>query len=74
MLSDFHQAKLRHHHEVCDYDKTGTVSQQDFESIADRFAELRGEAPARRSTRASSTASASSGPRTGRRLRAMPPW
>ena len=45
MLSDFHQAKLRHHHEVCDYDKTGTVSQQSFESIADRFAELRGEAP-----------------------------
>jgi len=45
MLSDFHQAKLRRHHAVCDWDGTGAVSQQDFESIADRFAELRGEAP-----------------------------
>ena len=45
MLSDFHQAKLRRHHEVCDWDRSGAVSQQDFESIADRFAELRGEAP-----------------------------
>jgi Ca2+-binding EF-hand superfamily protein len=45
MLSEFHQAKLRRHHAVCDWDGSGAVTQQDFESIADRFAELRGEAP-----------------------------
>jgi hypothetical protein len=45
MLSDFHQAKLRRHHQVCDWDGDGTVSREDFESIAGNFAELRGEAP-----------------------------
>lgn len=45
MLSDFHQAKLRHHHQVCDWDGSGSVSQADFESIAGRFAQLRGAQP-----------------------------
>ena len=45
MLSDAHQAKLRHHHAVCDWDGDGVVTRHDFESIADAFARLRGADP-----------------------------
>jgi juvenile hormone diol kinase len=45
MLSDYHQAKLRTHHRVLDWDDSGTVGKDDFEAIAANFARLRGEQP-----------------------------
>jgi len=45
MLSEYHQAKLRTHHRVLDWDKSGFVGKDDFEAIAANFAKLRGEEP-----------------------------
>jgi Ca2+-binding EF-hand superfamily protein len=43
MLSDYHQAKLKTHHRVLDWDKSGFVAKDDFEQIAVNFAKIRGE-------------------------------
>jgi Ca2+-binding EF-hand superfamily protein len=43
MLSDRHQTKLKTHHRVLDWDKSGFVGKDDFEQIAVNFAKLRGE-------------------------------
>jgi juvenile hormone diol kinase len=43
MLSDRHQAKLKIHHRVLDWDTSGFVGKDDFEQIAVNFAKLRGE-------------------------------
>jgi Ca2+-binding EF-hand superfamily protein len=43
MLSEYHQAKLRTHHRVLDWDGSGSVEKDDFENIALNFAKLRGE-------------------------------
>ena len=45
MLSEYHEAKLRTHHRVLDWDKSGFVGKDDFEAIAANFAKLRGEEP-----------------------------
>ena len=45
MLSEYHEAKLRTHHRVLDWDDSGTVGKDDFEAIAANFAKLRGEQP-----------------------------
>jgi juvenile hormone diol kinase len=44
MLSPRHQQKLRHHHQVLDFDRSGRVTKDDFEKIAANFARLRGQA------------------------------
>jgi Ca2+-binding EF-hand superfamily protein len=43
MLSNYHQAKLKTHHRVLDWDGSGSVERKDFEQIALNFATLRGE-------------------------------
>ncbi len=44
MLSNYHQAKLKTHHRVLDWDGSGSVEKEDFEQIALNFAKLRGAA------------------------------
>ena len=45
MLPEYHQANLRTHHRVLDWDNSGFVGKDDFEAIAANFANLRGEEP-----------------------------